>query len=76
MRLAILATGSGSNTEKIMEYFAHSSKGEIALVASNKADAGVWREQKSLACPRLPLHAKKWKLGFFWPSCRRSGSIG
>ena len=41
MRLAILASGSGSNAEKIMEHFADSSKGVIALVASNKADAGV-----------------------------------
>ena len=40
-RLAILASGSGSNAEKIMEYFSHSSKGKVVLVAANKTTAGV-----------------------------------
>ncbi|MFM9986283.1 MAG: phosphoribosylglycinamide formyltransferase [Flavobacteriales bacterium] len=41
VRLAILASGAGSNARNIIEYFASRPDVEIALVASNKKDAGV-----------------------------------
>lgn len=50
-RLAILATGSGSNAEKIMEHFANSSKGKVVLVASNKTDAGVLSRAQRFRVP-------------------------
>ena len=50
-RLAILATGSGSNAEKIMEYFAHSSKGKVVLVAANKTTAGVLTRAQKFGVP-------------------------
>jgi phosphoribosylglycinamide formyltransferase 1 len=40
-RIAIFASGGGSNALKIIEYFAHHSSIEVALVVSNKKDAGV-----------------------------------
>ncbi len=39
--LAIFASGSGTNAEKIMEYFSDRSEVEVALVVSNKPNAGV-----------------------------------
>ena len=52
-RLAILATGSGSNAEKIMEHFAHSSKGKVVLVAANKTTAGVLARAQKFGVPKL-----------------------
>jgi phosphoribosylglycinamide formyltransferase 1 len=40
-KIAILASGSGSNAEKIMDYFQSSKKARVVLVASNKKDAFV-----------------------------------
>ncbi|MBC7776784.1 MAG: phosphoribosylglycinamide formyltransferase, partial [Phycisphaerae bacterium] len=39
--IAIFASGGGSNARKIIEYFKDSSVGEVALVVSNKPNAGV-----------------------------------
>lgn len=40
-RMAIFASGGGSNARKIMEYFKDSTVAEVALVVSNKKNAGV-----------------------------------
>jgi phosphoribosylglycinamide formyltransferase-1 len=40
-KIAILASGSGTNAEKIMSYFQHHEEGEVALVLSNNPDAYV-----------------------------------
>ncbi|NJN33562.1 MAG: phosphoribosylglycinamide formyltransferase [Saprospiraceae bacterium] len=40
-RIAIFASGSGSNALKIMEYFANHPTIKVALVVCNKKDAGV-----------------------------------
>ncbi len=39
--LAIFASGGGSNARKIIEFFQHSTEIKVALVVSNKRDAGV-----------------------------------
>jgi phosphoribosylglycinamide formyltransferase-1 len=39
--LCIFASGSGSNAQKIIEYFKDSPRVRVALVVSNKRDAGV-----------------------------------
>ncbi len=41
IRLAIFASGGGSNAEKIIQYFAIHASIDISLVVSNKSDAGV-----------------------------------
>lgn len=51
IRLAILASGSGSNAENIVKYFAHSTKIEVAAIISNKADAYVLERAKYLRVP-------------------------
>jgi phosphoribosylglycinamide formyltransferase 1 len=40
-RLAILASGAGSNAHNILTYFSGSSNIEVVLIASNKPNAGV-----------------------------------
>lgn len=51
--LAILASGSGTNAQKIMEYFQASQKGKIVLVASNKKNAWVLERAKKFNVPTL-----------------------
>jgi dTDP-4-amino-4,6-dideoxygalactose transaminase len=51
IKLAILASGSGSNAEKIMEHFQGSTQAEIALIASNKAEAYVLERAKKVGVP-------------------------
>jgi phosphoribosylglycinamide formyltransferase-1 len=52
-RIAILASGGGSNARKIMEHFRHSDIAEVALVVSNKKDAGVLQIAKGFNVPTL-----------------------
>lgn len=40
-KIAILASGAGSNALKLMNHFADNPYGEVVLVGSNRADAGV-----------------------------------
>lgn len=62
-RLAILASGSGSNAEKIMEYFKDSTKAQIALVASNKADAFVLERAKKFEVQTFTFSRKEMEAG-------------
>ena len=62
-RLAILASGSGSNAEKIMEHFQNSKIAEIALVASNKSDASVLERAKKFDVPTLTFYRKEMDSG-------------
>lgn len=58
-RLAILASGSGSNAEKIMEFFKNSPKAQVGLVASNKADAFVHERAKKFGVPSITFSKKE-----------------
>ena len=62
-KLAILASGSGSNAEKIMEHFQNSSKASVALVASNKADAFVLERAKKFGVPAFTFTRKEMDAG-------------
>lgn len=62
-RLAILASGSGSNAEKIMEHFQGSSKAKIALIASNKAEAFVLERAKKFGVPTFTFTRKEMEAG-------------
>lgn len=50
-RLAVFASGSGSNAEKIAEYFAHHTDIDIALILSNNPQAGVIARARRLHIP-------------------------
>lgn len=51
LRLAIFASGSGSNAESIMKYFQNHPKIEVAAVMSNKANAFVLERAKKFNVP-------------------------
>ena len=41
IRLAIFASGTGTNAQKIIQYFDQNDQVEVSLIVSNKPDAGV-----------------------------------
>ncbi|WP_443939844.1 phosphoribosylglycinamide formyltransferase [Pedobacter sp. MW01-1-1] len=50
-RIAIFASGSGSNAQKLMEYFKRSNDIEISLVLTNNADAFVLQRADNFEIP-------------------------
>ena len=62
-KIAILASGSGSNAEKIMEHFSHSSKAEISLIGSNKKEAFVLERAKKFNVPTFTFSKTELESG-------------
>jgi phosphoribosylglycinamide formyltransferase 1 len=52
-RLAIFASGSGTNAQAIVDYFKNKEKYVVKLILSNKSDAYVLERAKSLNIPSL-----------------------
>lgn len=50
-RIAIFASGSGSNAQKIMEHFKYSDSAEVALVLSNNPEAFVLQRADNFEIP-------------------------
>jgi phosphoribosylglycinamide formyltransferase-1 len=52
-RLAIFASGEGTNTQRFIEYYKGSKDVSISLILSNKADAGVIKRANNAGIPTL-----------------------
>lgn len=52
-KIAIFASGEGSNAQRIMDHFKDSEKAAVRLVVSNKADAKVLERAKAAGIPTL-----------------------
>jgi phosphoribosylglycinamide formyltransferase-1 len=50
-RIAIFASGSGSNAQKLMEHFKKSTEAEVALVLTNNPDAFVLQRADNFEIP-------------------------
>ena len=70
--LAILASGSGSNAENLIRYFAGHPDIQVVLVLSNRKDAFVLERAKNLNVPAVVFnkdefyHSDKVLAGFLW----------
>jgi phosphoribosylglycinamide formyltransferase-1 len=53
LKIAIFASGSGSNAENIVNFFANKLEFEFPLIISNKVDAFVHERAKKLQIPSL-----------------------
>lgn len=53
VRIAIFASGSGTNAEAIMQHFKHHEQIEVGLIASNKADAYVLQRAQNHQVPAI-----------------------
>jgi phosphoribosylglycinamide formyltransferase-1 len=62
-RIAIFASGEGTNAERIIRYFEGNKAVEIMLVVTNKEQAGVIRRAENLKVPAMYLPAKDFKEG-------------
>jgi phosphoribosylglycinamide formyltransferase-1 len=51
VKIGILASGSGTNAEKIMEHFADSSLAQVALLASDNPEAGALERARRRGVP-------------------------
>jgi phosphoribosylglycinamide formyltransferase-1 len=60
-RIAILASGNGSNAENIIRYFAEKGTAEVSLIMSNKADAYVLERAKNHNIPAFVFTAKEMR---------------
>lgn len=52
-KIAILASGSGTNAENIAQYFQNSDQATVSLIATNNTDAGVILRARKLHIPTL-----------------------
>jgi len=59
-RLAIFASGSGSNAEAIMKFFEHHATIEVALIISNKEKAGVIEKAKQFDVKSLIINKEEF----------------
>lgn len=59
-RIAIFASGSGSNAENIYNYFENSSDVEISLIFTNRYDAYVIQRAKKLGIPVVIMNKKQF----------------
>ena len=58
-RIAIFASGSGTNAEAIMKHFEGSNLAKVCLLVSNKADAYALKGRHNLKYPPLLFTKKK-----------------
>ncbi|KAA6343991.1 Phosphoribosylglycinamide formyltransferase [termite gut metagenome] len=61
--IAILASGSGSNAENIINYFEKNNQVKIALLLSNKENAGVLERARRLDVPSVVVPKNDWETG-------------
>ncbi len=62
-RIAIFASGSGSNAENFIAYFEKKEGAKVVLVLSNKADAGVVDRAQRLGVPCEVFQNAQWREG-------------
>lgn len=57
-RIVIFASGSGSNAERIHQYFSENKQVEVALILTNNPNAGVLQRAKRLEIPFVVFDRK------------------
>lgn len=59
-RIAIFASGSGTNAEAIARYFEGNTEIEVTCVLSNRANAGVHQRMQALGIPTYTYAKEVW----------------
>lgn len=62
-KIAIFASGNGTNAENIIRYFSKSESFNVALVLSNNAKAGVHERARRLGVPSLSFARETFAAG-------------
>jgi phosphoribosylglycinamide formyltransferase-1 len=63
IRIALFASGSGSNAENIIKFFSTSNKFTFPVIISNKQDAFVHERAKSLQIPSVTFSRDEFSTG-------------
>lgn len=74
--IALFASGAGSNAQKIIEYFKGHKQIKVALIVSNKPDAGVISIAESAAIPVLLVEKDKFFRGNSYTDELKERGIG
>jgi len=61
--IAILASGSGTNAENIIQYFTNHPEIKVAIVLSNNAKAGVHERAERLGVPSFTFSGSEFREG-------------
>ncbi len=56
IKLAIFASGSGSNAENIFHYFKDNSSISVTTLVCNKSDAGVWNRFEKIDIEKIQIN--------------------
>lgn len=62
-KLAILASGEGTNAERIIQYFLEKKTAEVVIVITNKAQAGVLKRAEQLGVPSCIVTSQGFATG-------------
>lgn len=73
-KIAILASGEGTNAEQIIRHFEASETARVVLVVSNKSQAGVLRRADRLGVPSAVVSAAGFASGEALQVLRQSGA--
>jgi len=63
IRIAIFASGAGSNAQKIIDHFKNSALAQIALIVCNKKEAGVLQIAEKEKIPSVIIEKEKFFRG-------------
>lgn len=63
LKIAIFASGSGSNAENIINFFTHDADFEFPLIISNKKDAFIHERAKKLLIPTFTFSRQDFSTG-------------
>jgi phosphoribosylglycinamide formyltransferase 1 len=61
IRIAIFASGSGTNAEEIMKYFQHNPSVKVVLLLSNNPEAYALERAKKFNVPSRVFNREQWK---------------
>lgn len=62
-RIALFASGEGSNAEAIVRYFANNPTIEVALMVCNRKEAGVYERMQKWGIPCHTIDKTEWQPG-------------
>lgn len=62
-RIALFASGEGSNAEAIVRYFANNPTIEVALMVCNRKEAGVYERMQKWGIPCHTIAKAEWQPG-------------
>ena len=65
LRIAIFASGRGSNAQQLLAHFQSSDLAEVAVLVSNRSDSGIFDLGRSFGVPALLLEAGSHRDGPF-----------